>query len=56
MTSREPIGFTSIDRGRRRLFAVAMVLFAAWAIGLGIFAFTTAEKPRAGAPAPAAAE
>jgi hypothetical protein len=53
MTSREPIGFASIDRGRRRLFAFAMIVFAAWAIGLGVFAFTTAENPRAvalGAP------
>jgi predicted cobalt transporter CbtA len=34
------------DRDGRRLFALALAVFAAWAIGLGIMAFNSAERPR----------
>ncbi len=49
MTSPEP---ADADRGRRMLFALAMIVFAAWAVGLGVLAFTTAEKPRPAAAVP----
>jgi hypothetical protein len=47
MTSREPADPPRIGGGRRWLFALALFAFAAWAIGLGVLAFTTAENPRA---------
>ena len=41
------------DHSGRRLFALALAAFAAWAIGLGIMAFTSAERPRPVEAAPA---
>jgi hypothetical protein len=35
------------DRGRVRWFALALALFAAWTIGLGLMAFTSSQRPRA---------
>ncbi len=47
------MGSTGIDRRQRGCLIVAIIAFAAWAIGLGFFAFATAEKPRpAGLAAP----
>jgi hypothetical protein len=40
-----------MDRARLRFFAV-LALFVAWAIGLGVMAYTSAEKPRNDEPAP----
>jgi hypothetical protein len=33
--------------GPVRRFVLALAIFAAWVIGLGVMAFTSAEKPRA---------
>jgi hypothetical protein len=53
MMSPEPPEATLADRNSRRSFALALAVFVAWVIGLGIMAFTSAERPRPVEAAPA---
>ncbi len=45
--SPERRGLPGADRRRVRWFVLALALFTAWTIGLGLMAFTSSEKPRA---------
>jgi hypothetical protein len=53
MMSRDPSEQLHPPGGRVLWFALALGLFATWAIGLGVMAFTSSERPRAPESAPA---